>query len=269
MAYRCSGRRGVGLRCKLKVDQDGEYCDWHLDQKAKRVLCKCILPSGSACPYEVKQNEFCEYHQKSYKCQGTTLLGDLCLKAISSGKYCWSCSNQEGVIMDGVKEKTSEYRASLLKQGTAVVCSVKSVPVHMGDKIIIPGGLKKVEVAKPDNCVICLEPMTSHYRALSCGHFQHDLCLSGQTKLECCQCRAPIPARDVPKWVAERIAANSEEYKKEQVEEQTQAVMQIVRREILDMNSSEEEDFNRQVQSGAEMALVAGDNGRPGLIFLQ
>lgn len=276
MSYRCSGKRGVGLRCKLKVDVDGGFCKWHIDQEVKKLPCKCFLPSGSACLYPALKDDLCEYHQRSHSCQGRTILGDTCLKAISTGKYCWNCSNQQGVIMDSIKEKTDEFRGYLLKEGTPAVPTKKLVPVYMGDKITVPSSLKKVEIVKPDDCCICIEPMVKDFRSMGCGHYFHDLCLSALVKMECPMCRTVIPAYDVPKWVAERIACNIAQYSKEKQQEQTAAtqelVQTIIRQQVLDMNSSEEEDFNNHLNSGAEMSIIhttdVNGNGRIGIVFL-
>lgn len=279
MSHRCSGKRGVGLRCKLKVDVDGGYCKWHVDQEVKKLPCKCFLPSGSACLYPALKNDLCEYHQRSYSCQGKTILGDTCLKAISTGKYCWNCSNQKGVIMDSIKEKTDEFRGYLVKEGTPAIPTKKSVPVYMGDKITVPTLLKKVEIVKPDDCCICMEPLNpdlKDFRSLGCGHWFHDICLSGTMKLECPMCRNPIPKYDVPKWVSERISANKKKYKEEKRLEQAAAsqdlVQAIITQQVLDMNSSEEEDFNNHLNSGAEMNLIQitdmHGNDRIGIVFL-
>jgi len=276
MSYRCSGKRDIGQRCKIKVAINGGFCSWHSSQEVKKLPCKCFLPNGSPCSCPAMKNDLCEFHQRSYTCQGKTILGEGCLKAISSGKYCWNCSNQEGVIMDGVKAKTDEIRGFLLKEGTPVINNKKLVSVYMGDKITIPTTLKKIEIAKPDDCCICMEPMTNQYRALGCGHYLHDDCTSKMYKMECPMCRTPIPGYDVPKWVAERIALNAAEYAKQKRDEQTAATHQLVQniltQQILDMNSSEEEDFNHHLANGSEMNVmnVSDNNGnsRMAIVFL-
>lgn len=87
--------------------------------------------------------------------------------------------------------------------------------------------------------------------------------------MECPMCRAPINGSYLPKWVVARIEENIVNLEKERQEEQIVATHQfiqtIVRNEILDMNSSEEEDYDMHVEGGTaiDIQLHIGPNGEP------
>src|ERR1019366_3348705 len=121
MTYKCQGVRSGGNKCKKTVNESGGYCRHHIDQEVKKEPCSCYLPNGDQCRYPKDKNDFCEYHQEPKRCQGNTLMGELCLKAIASGKYCWNCKGQESVILDSLKNKVEDYRGQLLKEGKIII----------------------------------------------------------------------------------------------------------------------------------------------------
>lgn len=87
-------------------------------------------------------------------------------------------------------------------------------------------------------------------------------------------CRAAILKSHIPKWVALRIKENEENAKKERQQEHMAATQQfirdIVQGELLDMNSSEEEDLDAHIEDGAEMGigLTIDMNGQPRLALI-
>lgn len=272
--YRCSGRKDVKGYCKQRVDCKGDYCRYHIDQKPHVTLCKCFLDTGNQCPYPAGTNGFCEFHIETTQCQGKTLIGGKCLRSIPSGKFCWNCKKQDSVIEDAVKTSAENMRGYIVKQHGPLFPHKKPATVPIAPinfTLDIPEGLKKIELAKPDDCCCCLEPMDgdygTSYRKIGCGHYFHLDCISKVRKMECPMCRAPIQKAYLPKWVILRIEENIERAAHEELTEQQQAtrrfIQEIVRDEYLDMNSSEEEDFNHHVNNGSPMALqtVTDNNG--------
>jgi len=267
MSYKCNGLNVDGRRCKQSVPGSNDYCFKHEEQAKDRKMCKCFLQSGSQCPYLASNNDFCEYHQEPKYCQGNTILGDKCLKAIDGGYYCSVCKTQEGVIQQSIKTSADEFRGFLMREGKMAIPLKKSATVNIvATKIEIPSDLKKVPLVKPDSCCICLEDMLNKYIILKCGHYFHNECLSKQISMTCSLCRAPIDVWKVPQWVVLRIEENRKEAEREKIIEQTQntqqLIQQIVGREILggvleDFGSTEEEDFQQNIREGRPMNLMA------------
>jgi hypothetical protein len=216
------------------------------------------------------------------------------MRAIDSGKFCFNCKTQEGLINDGVKEKAEELRGFLMREGKVAIPVKKTVPIAFTEKLKIPPGLKKTFLAKPENCVICLEELKDYrktgdpkdeFRSLKCGHYFHMGCLSGITSFKCPICRGDIPRDSVPKWVALRIESNLEKGIVEQDHQRAQATIEliqtleqeqvlqnIVENDMLEMNSSEEEDLRHNLARGnpSEIITTVDAQGQPrrALVFL-
>ena len=219
MSFRCNGINSTGGYCKIRVSNKNDYCYHHRDQKLRINKCKCILDNGSNCPYDAEKDEVCEYHQNHSYCQGNTLLGEKCMKIIASGNYCCNCKSQEGIILDKVKTSADEFRGYLSRKGEIVIPQKKATVFRMKDKVKIPESFRKVELEKPDSCCICLEKLDSKYRSLKCGHYFHDVCISGVDKFACPLCRAEIDSQCIPKWIQLRIQDNIIEAEKKRIEE--------------------------------------------------
>lgn len=273
---RCAGRKDGNAPCKNKVQRKGDYCRYHIDQKKVLNPCGCFLNGGSRCPYEATSTGYCEFHLEPRKCQGKTILGSQCLLAISNGNYCFNCKSQE-VIPEETRASIDKTRALFSQQIGPIATIKKATSVHVINvdptKLIIPDELKKVTLEKPENCVICLEELIDrkNYRSIGCGHYFHLECLSKWNTFACPLCRGPIDAKYLPSWVVERIKFNMNEKKRNDVEEQTHALIQHVQtlalqgldpfgdtgfEEMLDMNSSEEEDFQLHLDNGNQMQLI-------------
>lgn len=287
MSYTCCGKRYNGTKCKKTVPYADDYCSWHADQKVKTNICSCYLSTGNQCPYNAVENDFCEYHQKPEYCQGKTILGDVCLRAIDSGKYCFNCKNQESVILDSVKEKAEEMRGFLMREGKVAIPTRKAVPIAFTEKLKIPDNLKKTFLAKPETCAICIEELKDYrktgdpkdeFRSLKCGHYFHMGCLSQITSFKCPMCRADINKDAIPKWVALRIESNVEKNMIEEHHENTQATIQLIQtlqqsqivesvieNDMLEMNSSEEEDLRHNLAAGHPSQIIEtyDEQGQP------
>jgi hypothetical protein len=198
-------------------------------------------------------------------------MGGSCLRYIPSGQYCWSCKKQPTAIVDDtLKEKASAVRTMLVEKHGPVVPSEKSsyyIP-HLSELQIdlkIPSVLKKVELEKPEDCCICQDPLVGkpgeYYRQLTCGHFFHLDCISKITSLECPLCRRAIVESCLPRWVPLRIRENIENYKREKEQAYQQAtqaaVRQLIQSEVLDLDSTEEDDLATHLDNGAQLGLVA------------
>lgn len=287
MSYICCGKRYNGTKCKKSVPYADDYCSWHQNQKTIQNPCECYLPTGNKCPYSATENGFCQYHQTPEYCQGKTILGETCLKAIDNGRYCFNCKNQESAILDSVKEKAEEMRGYLMREGKVAVVTKKPVPIAFTEKLKIPDNLKKTFLAKPETCAICMEELRDHrktgdpkdeFRSLKCGHYFHMGCLSNITKFVCPMCRAEISKNAVPKWVALRIESNLEKNIIEEDNERTEATIQliqtlqqerilgnIIENDMLEINSSEEEDLRQNLASGLPSQIIQtiDEQGQP------
>jgi len=265
MTYTCAGQASNGAPCKSKVQFMGQFCSFHIGQQDTVEMCKCLLLNGRNCPYEAIKNGLCAYHQDIKYCQGRTLLGGTCLRMIPSGKFCINCKSQEGVIFDHVKTAADEYRSFLTKKGEPVISKKEAVTVNLGfnvNTVKIPKDLEKVELLKPDECVICLEEMEKKYRALTCGHYFHDKCLAGLYSFECPMCRGKIWKHKIPKWVKLRIRSNMEKDKIDKEQEQEQASLEMVRG-IFENQISDFVELQGYLGEGdlLEMGMVSDDNG--------
>ena len=288
MSHTCSGKRDCGTYCRLKVSKAGDYCRFHHDQKPQVVLCKCHLDSGSTCSYPAGPNGFCEYHVQPAQCQGKILMGGLCLRPIPGGKFCSRCKHQADVVTDSVKVSADNMRSMLTKEHGPIILDRKPTVVPFSPfgmfplelDVKIPEGLKKVELAKPEDCCICLDAMVveqrNTYRQLTCGHWFHLDCISKIMDMTCPMCRAPVSETSIPKWVSERIKENVIQKQKDDDEAHLRAAQQIGRRVIqeqlverirdhLEIDSSEEEDLNAHLQNGARMHItqVVDQHGQP------
>jgi len=275
MNDRCAGRKDGNAPCKNKVPRKGDYCRYHVDQKKILNPCACFLNGGARCPYEATVTGFCEFHLEPRKCQGKTILGSQCLLAISSGNYCFNCKGQE-IIPEQTRSSIDKTRALFAQQIGPIAMIKKPTSVQMLSsspaQLIIPDDLKKVTLEKPESCCICIEELVDRktYRSIGCGHYFHLECLSKCNSFACPLCRGPIDAKYLPSWVIERIKFNIKEKSKSDVEEQTHALIRQVGilalqgrefggeeiEEYLDMNSSEEEDFQSHVDQGNPMQMI-------------
>lgn len=267
MSNRCAGKRDTGEPCRSFVSDDGDYCRHHLDQKLDRVPCGCYLDSGSPCPYPALATGFCEFHLEPKKCQGKTLLGTQCLLNITQGMYCWNCKHQS-VVPAEIMSSIDQLRAHFRKGGEPIIPMKKAVTVKIADnnlvaKIVIADSLKTVVLEKPEDCCCCMEPMAERntYRSLKCGHYCHLECLSKMMKPQCPMCRCVIENHFVPKWVMERIVYNADQNKVNRVI-QNEAIARQFQIEdqddelVLDVDSSEEDDFHAHLADGREMGLT-------------
>lgn len=267
MSYKCAGKKEKNAPCKMNVEFSGDYCRFHVHQKVIINPCACSLANGSNCPYPAVKNGFCEYHPEPNKCQGKTLLGGLCLKAIPNGNYCWNCKRQEEIVSESVKTSAFNVR-NILSKGAPVIASPKlaSVPASFSSStVVVPAGLKAIKLDKPSDCCICQDEISGDYgvnhRRLGCGHWFHLECISKCNAMTCPLCRAEIKKSYLPKWVIERIKENVIMKDRDQQQERVQATAEIIRHlvqhDVLDMNSSEEDDFTQHVENGVEMGLMA------------
>jgi len=259
-SYKCNGIRADNFKCRQSVSTMNGYCVHHQDQAVNRKLCKCYLQNGNQCPYLAVNNDLCQYHQEPKYCQGVTLTGDKCLKVIDSGQYCNACKSKEPVIKQSVKDAAEEIRSYLIKDGQMAIPLKKSEAIQINTiKIEIPSDLKKIPLAKPDECCICYESMMSKYIVLKCSHCFHTDCISRLNSMTCPVCRATIDTWKIPQWVKLRIEENITESKKEREAEQLQATQTVVRsliaNEVLEMDSTEEEDFNQNLIEGRPMSI--------------
>jgi len=268
MSHKCAGKKEKNAPCRMNVEFAGDYCRFHDHQKIVKNPCACTLTNGSNCPYPAVKNGYCEYHPEPNHCQGRTILGGSCLKAIPTGNYCWNCKRQEEIVTDSVKTAANNFR-NFLSKDKPIITSPKmaSVPaVFSPDTVVVPSEMKAIELEKPSDCCICQDEMTGPYgvtyRKLGCGHWFHLECISKCNSMTCPLCRAEIKRSYLPKWVIERMKENGKEREQERIQERTAATHQIIQEivsnsELLDMNSSEEDDFNHYVETGAEMGLMA------------
>lgn len=288
MNDRCVGRKDGNAPCKNKVPRQGDYCRYHIHQKKIVNPCNCFLNGGSRCPYEATANGFCEFHLEPRKCQGKTILGSQCLLAISNGNYCYNCKSQE-VIPEQTRASIDKTRALFAQQIGPIAPIKKATSVQVLSsspaQLIIPEDLKKVTLEKPEHCVVCLEELVDRktYRSIGCGHYFHLECLSKCNEKTCPLCRRPIDAKYLPSWVMDRIKYNMKEKKKSDVQQETQELIRLAGtmamqgqdfggvglEQLLDMNSSEEEDFQAHLENGNEMELIetVDASGRRRLAF--
>lgn len=275
MSYVCSGRKDGNAPCRMKVSHQGAFCRHHENQRPKNT-CACYLDTGSRCSFPATETGFCEFHPETTKCQGKTITGGKCLLSIASGAYCWNCKNQETVANS--KSSLEKCRAIFSNSmGPIVPFKVPStftVIAKSPAELDIPAQLRKINLEKPEDCCICMDAMEGKntYRRLGCGHFVHVDCISKCLKMECPMCRAVIESKFLPSWAVERIKDNIQRAQKDKEQQNAIAaamialeegdtnidpgIMRAAARGILDMNSSEEEDFNSHVNNGTPMQLI-------------
>ncbi len=86
-------------------------------------------------------------------------------------------------------------------------------------------------------------------------------------KPECPMCRCVIENHFVPKWVMERILYNAEQNSVNRVIQNEVLARQLILEEdgdvlddddrlVLDMDSSEEDDFHAHIENGRDMGLT-------------
>lgn len=250
MEYFCSSILYNSDRCKNKVEYMGQFCELHSPKVEKKDMCNCELKNGRDCPYEAITNGLCEFHQEIVYCEGKTLLGGICLRIISSGKYCINCKSQEGIIFDNIKTAADEYRGYLSSKGNPVITKKEPITVDFGfdiNMVKIPENLQKVHLLKPPQCCICLDELEDKYRSLNCGHYFHDDCLSGLFVFSCPVCRREIRKGEIPNWLYLRICSNVEKDKENQEIERRRATMEmalsIFQGDINELQL-DQEDFN-------------------------
>lgn len=265
MSYKCSGVKNNGTGCKNKVDIYGGYCRYHVNQREAIIRCNCMLENGSDCPYPAKSNGFCQFHIDPVQCQGKTSTGSSCLKAIPNGKYCCKCKDQADVITDEVKNSINKTRNFICKDSGPIIPSKKTAVVIKGNfdgdiALNIPKELQKVDIEKPADCVICLEEFeNTKHRKLTCGHYFHEECLSKTSSLTCPICRKPINENCIPRWISSRIHDNIAEDKIKRRADARQAtrdaIVAIIQNDLLDINSSEEDDLDIHISNNSPMAI--------------
>jgi len=257
MSHFCSGKTHRKTKCKNKVIIAGTYCEHHVDQKKEGSNCKCWLDSGDQCQFKAEETGFCEFHIAPTVCLSKLATGLPCSRWIVSGKQCQRCRHENGPVLDSVKESAENLRSMLMKQhGDIIVPHAKIVSVsnckltdEIIGKLVIPASLKANTVDKPEDCLICIEPMTTtEHRRLQCGHYFHTECISKIFARTCPMCRKDIDPSFLPKWVNERITENIERHEEEQDLETRAFVIAMQNQELqeyydeLTEEDQEEED---------------------------
>lgn len=263
---KCVGRIVGGARCSINVPSEGDYCARHQNQKpvTSGIPCKCVLPTGSACPYDALETGFCEFHLDPVRCKGVTSQNLQCGVYIPIGStHCFECKkkNSNDVILPAVLTKIESIRRSNIKKGRMVIPYIKrSDTKSLHIDVVVPAKLKRRDIEKPSECGICLDEMSKDYRRLDCSHYFHLDCLSKMYEAKCPNCRKPINAACLPKWVNLRIEENKSRRADERIQEHEMAtrdfIQNIVREELLDMNSSQEDDLDTHIENGREFGLT-------------
>lgn len=262
----CAGRANQA-KCKSPVRYEGDYCKLHRNQKVEIpiVECECYLTTGSKCSYPVKDGQFCEYHIDPVLCRGAPGQIEPCKKYIPVGcVHCKECKSniKEDVIHPALIVKIDTIVKENKSNGRMIIPSnKKSKPVMMlYTDVTVPKELVKRNLEKPPECAICFDELVKDYRSLSCSHYFHLECISKMFKAECPVCRTTIKPACLPKWVVQRIKENKirgeHEANRERETATREFIQNIVREDLLDMNSSEEEDLEHHIEDGREFGLT-------------